>query len=243
MGSISQRKACSGNKRWWCRTVLLHRSVHVKCVSFKSRSTSCKTTHPENVTINEDELWGYGNSSPEVSQLCYLTGLFFFQHYWYGILKNFLIPMLGSNNSGCKIRVILKQNKTNWTVFHVIYHSNICLPQELHNVNNPDRRQLSVSWHKLFLNQSVWVYSFLSTCLPSLRHCEEDPFSSLEVNCCEFTGQSCRLGFSNFKALKSLMSGRYTVPSWASHRKTTMDRGQPFSRDRTTPAWKWDLSV
>lgn len=151
--------------------------------------------------------------------------------------------MLRSNNSRRWTRFTLEQNKPNWTVLDGIYHSNISLPQKLHDVNNPDRRQQSVSGDKLFLNQSVWIYPFLSTCLPSLTHCEEEPFSSLEVSCCELAGQSCRLGFSNFKALNSLMSGRYTVPSWAIHRKTTMDRGQPFSRDRTTPAWKWDLNV
>lgn len=40
-----------------CRlTTLLHRSVHVKCVSFKSRSTSCKTNKAnlEDVDIEEE---------------------------------------------------------------------------------------------------------------------------------------------------------------------------------------------
>lgn len=91
-----------------------------------------------------------------------------------------------------------------------------------------------MSCDKMF--QPLCVFFFKSTCLPSLRHWEEEPLSSLVADCWEVGGPSCRLGFSIFRARRSLMRGRYTVPSWALHRKTTMDRGQPLSRDRTTPA-------
>jgi len=74
------------------------------------------------------------------------------------------------------------------------------------------------------------------TCLPSLRHCEAGGLWSLPAVCWE--GPSCRLGFSILRARRSLTMGRYTVPSWALHLRMRMDNGQPFSRDRTTPAWE-----
>lgn len=76
------------------------------------------------------------------------------------------------------------------------------------------------------------------TRLPSFRHCDEDGFWSLAVDCWVGAGPSCSFGFSTFRARRSLMRGRYTVPSWALHRRIRMDRGRPLSRDRTVPAWR-----
>lgn len=75
------------------------------------------------------------------NQLCYLTGLFFVQHLWYGILKHFLVAMLWKDWARYMTMVMLSQNiiinrLDNYTKM-INYHSNVSFPQKLHNVNNP----------------------------------------------------------------------------------------------------------
>lgn len=78
----------------------------------------------------------------------------------------------------------------------------------------------------------------LVTCLPSCRHWDGEGLCSLAAGWRQEAGPRRSVGFSIVRVLRSFTRGRYTVPSWALHRRTRMDRGQPLSRDRTAPAWE-----
>lgn len=121
----------------------------------------------------------------------------------------------------------------------LIYHSNICFPHKLHYVHNSveGRFVLFKVLHKLLIKLQY------PTCLPSLRHCVGELICPLEDGFWGGVGPSCRSGFSIRSSCRSLMRGRKTVPSWAFHRTTDKDSGQPFSCDRTTPALKEEYRV
>lgn len=126
----------------------------------------------------------------------------------------------------------------NYTVIVIIYHSNVCFSQELHNVNNPVKGEVGQCLNvRSTLNKMFLKIILKPTCLPSLRHWDGEILWSLVADCWSGAGPSCRVGFSILRARRSLIRGRYTVPSRALHRRIPIDRGQPFSLDRTTPAW------
>lgn len=75
-------------------TSLLFLSVHVKCVSFMSKSTSCRTSCTDLAHVDIEVFAEHDIIHELEERFHYLARQVFLQHLWNGVLQHLLVAKL-----------------------------------------------------------------------------------------------------------------------------------------------------